>query len=393
MIANGRVKTVKLCSERVSAGRQSLMKVLALSSYPAEAASTRYRVSQFVKPLSQQGIELTLRPFLDPLLQASLYKRAEWPRTALGLMRAALRRVGTVMQAQKADVVFVQREAMIFGPPIVEWLATRALKRPMVLDLDDATYVSYTSPTYGKLGKMLKWEGKTDQLIESAAVVICGNRAIADYVESKGAIARIIPTVVDTDVFRPALRTEKSVPVLGWIGTHSTFPYLETIFPVLRELAGRHRFKVKIVGAGVKEVTIPGVDVENLEWKLDRELEDFQSLDIGLYPIDSGQYAGNWASGKSGFKAIQYMALGIPYVATPVGAINDIGEHGITHFNATTQGEWYEALQQLLSDSMLREKMGAAGRQYSSKHYSLPDQARKLAEALREATTARVESN
>lgn len=369
------------------------MKALALCSYPIEAASTRYRVTQFVKPLSERGISLTVRPFLDSELQASLYNRGSWPRNALGLMRAALRRVGAIGQAQQADVLFVQREAMIFGPPVFEWLAARILKRPMVLDLDDATYVSYTSPTYGKLGKALKWAGKTDDLINWATLVTCGNRAIADYVESKGAISRIIPTVVDTEVFRPARRIQQSVPVLGWIGTHSTFPYLETIFPVLQELARTNSFKVKIVGAGVKEVKIPGVEVESLEWRLERELEDFQSIDIGLYPIDSEIYAENWALGKSGFKAIQYMALGIPYVASPVGAIRNLGETGITHLHATTKEEWHEALQRLLSNSRLREEMGAAGRHHCVENYSLSEQAKKLAEALREAATARVETN
>jgi glycosyltransferase involved in cell wall biosynthesis len=369
------------------------MKVLALSSYPVEAASTRYRVTQYVEPLKEFDIELRVRPFVGSSLQASLYKRSQWPRTAFGLIGAALRRVGTVAEAKQADVIFVQREAMIFGPPVVEWLSAKALKRPMVLDLDDATYVSYTSPTYGKLGKTLKWEGKTDQLIDLAAVVICGNRAIAEYVQNKGAIAHIIPTIVDTDLFRPAHRPTNSVPVLGWIGTHSTFPYLQTVFPVLEDLAKRHRFKVKIVGAGVEIVKIPGVEIENLEWRLDREIEDFQSLDVGLYPIDSTRYAGNWASGKSGFKAIQYMALGIPYVATPVGAINDIGAHGTTHFNATTQEEWSRALEQLLSSAGLREKMGAAGRQHSLEHYSLPAQAKKLAKALQQAAAMRRETN
>jgi glycosyltransferase involved in cell wall biosynthesis len=362
------------------------MKVLALCSYPVEAASTRYRVTQFIKPLSERGINLTVSPFLDSELQASLYNREAWPRTAFGLMRSAMRRVGEIGGAHQADVLFVQREAMIFGPPVIEWLAARVLKRPMVLDLDDATYVSYTSPTYGKVGRALKWAGKTDDLISWATLVTCGNRAIADYVESKGTISRIIPTVVDTELFRPTSRIRQSVPVLGWIGTHSTFPYLETIFPVLQDLARTHRFKVKIVGAGVKEVKIPGVEVDSLEWRLERELEDFHSIDIGLYPIDSAMYAENWASGKSGFKAIQYMAIGIPYVAAPIGAAADIGEAGVTHFHATTSHKWFKALELLLSDSELRQTMGAAGRRHVVEHYSLSDQADKLAHALREAS-------
>src|SRR5438128_2343432 len=162
------------------------MKVLALASYPIEAASTRYRVAQFIEPLAEQGITLTVHPFLDSQLLASLYRRSEWPRTALGLMRATLRRVGEVWSAHQADVLFVQREAMMFGPPLVEWLAMRVGRCPMILDLDDATYVSYVSPTYGKLGSALKWFSKTDDLIHWARIVTCGNRAIAEYVSAQG---------------------------------------------------------------------------------------------------------------------------------------------------------------------------------------------------------------
>src|SRR5207247_6846718 len=129
------------------------------------------------------------------------------------------------------------------------------------------------------------------------------------------------------------------------------FPYLESIFPALQELAKSHRFRLKVVGAGRDKITVPGVEIENLPWKLDREVEDFQSIDIGLYPIDAGLYSGKWASGKSGFKAIQYMAVGIPYVATPVGSLVEIGEVGTTHLCALTNEDWHDALQSLISDS------------------------------------------
>src|SRR5437016_899279 len=387
------------------------MKVLALASYPKEAAATRYRLEQFVAPLAERGICLTIRPFIDSDLFEQLYRRKSWPRTAIGLMKSALLRSSDVLVARQAEVVLIQREAMIFGPPVIEWLTTRLLKRPMVLDLDDATYVSYTSPTYGDFGKSLKWFSKTDDLIRWATIVICGNRSIAEYVTSKGARARIIPTVVDTEVFRPACppanaggpdndrpvdaggidkpshRTNSRV-VLGWIGTHSTLPYLESIFPVLSELARNHDFRLKIVGAGKDEIRIPGVEVENLRWSLEREVQDFQSIDIGLYPIDASLYSGKWAAGKSGFKAIQYMAVGIPYVATPIGASEELGEAGVTHFFASSPEEWRNALAELIVNANKRKQMGAAGRWHVTKHFALPAQADKLAAVLREAATS-----
>ncbi len=362
------------------------MKVLALASYPVEAAATRYRLHQFVEPLADRGISLTIKPFLDSKRFNSLYQRRDLARTALGLMKAGALRLRDVYSARQADVVLVQREAMIFGPPVIEWLATRVARCPMVLDLDDATYVSYTSPTYGKFGRALKWFSKTDDLIRWARVVTCGNRAIAEYAQSKGAQTRIIPTVVDTNVFVPFPRTSNGPIVLGWIGTHSTFPYLREIFPVLQELARTHRFRIKIVGAGTSEVNIPGVEVENLAWQLEREVEDFQSFDVGLYPIDPSLYAEQWAAGKSGFKAIQYMAVGIPFVAAPVGAMADIGEAGITHLQASTKDEWFKAVAGLISNQRLRQTMGESGRRHVVKHYSLSDQADKLASALFEAT-------
>jgi len=361
------------------------MNVLALASYPIEAAATRFRLQQFVGPLAERGITMTIHPFLNSQLFAQLYRHESFPRTAVGLVKSALLRLTDVLAARNAEVVMIQREAMMFGPPLIEWLTTRGLKRPMVLDLDDATYVSYTSPTYGGIGKALKWFSKTDDLIRWASIVTCGNRSIAEYVASKGARARLIPTVVDTDIFKPAPGRAASGPVvLGWIGTHSTFPYLESIFPVLRDLAGKYEFRLKIVGAGKTGVDVPGVKVENLTWELDREVEDFQSIDVGLYPIDASLYEG-WAAGKSGFKAIQYMAVGVPYVATPVGASAEIGEEGRTHFSASTNDEWRQALETLLLDAERRIEMGAAGRRHCVEHYGIDIQADKLVDALREA--------
>jgi glycosyltransferase involved in cell wall biosynthesis len=362
------------------------MRVVALASYPIEAASTRYRVAQFIQPLAEQGITLTVHPFLDSRLLASLYKRAEWPRSALGLMRAALRRTGAVWRAHQADVLFVQREAMMFGPPLVEWLAMRVGRCPMVLDLDDATYVSYLSPTYGRWGSALKWFGKTNDLIRWAKIVTCGNRAIAEYVTAQGKQATIIPTVVDTERFRPRVEliadpNAEPVPVIGWVGTHSTYQYLASIFPALQRLAEEHSFRLKVIGSGREEIAIPGVEVENLAWNLEREIADFQSFDIGLYPI----LEDDWSVGKSGFKSVQYMAVGVPFVTTPVGACAEIGTPNVTHLFATNEDEWVAALAQLLSNERLRRRMGTAGRQHAVEHYTVAAQAAKLADVFRAA--------
>jgi glycosyltransferase involved in cell wall biosynthesis len=356
-----------------------MLRVLALASYPVEAAATRYRLVQFITPLMERGISLDVRPFLDQDLFAALYRRGGVDRKVAGIFRGAARRLGDVAAARVIDVLLVQREAMILGPPLFEWLMMRLGNCPMVLDLDDATYVSYRSPTYGRLGSVLKWPGKTDHLIRWATVVTCGNRTIAEYVGAKGAHAVVIPTVADTERFQPTPRPDgDDTPVVGWVGTHSTFPYLESIFPALQRVSKTHRFRLKIVGAGREQIRVPGVNVEALEWNMEREVQDFQSFDIGLYPI----VADRWSAGKSGFKSIQYMAVGIPYVATPVGACSEIGEPGVTHLCATSTDEWCAALARLLSDEETRRRMGEAGRRYALQHFTVPAQAEKLANAL-----------
>jgi glycosyltransferase involved in cell wall biosynthesis len=362
------------------------MRVLALCSYPAAAAATRFRVEQFVGPLAERGIRLNVSPFLDGGGFDRLYARGGVPLAAASVV-PFIRRLGGVFTARRYDALFVQREAMFFGPELFERLYAAAGGLPIVLDLDDATYVPYTSPSFGRLARALKFFGKTDRLIDRAAVVTCGNRFIAEYVERRGGRAVVIPTVADTDIFKP-IDPSNPVPVIGWIGTHSTYPSLEQIFPVLQTLAREHRFHLRIVGSGLESGSIEGVDAEWLPWSLEREVADFQQLDIGLYPIVTSPSANDeWLRGKSGFKAVQYMAVGVPFVMSPVGVCSEMGEAGRTHLNAETAEDWYNSLSLLLEDSDLRQRMGAAGREYALEYYTVGEQADKLAGVFESLTT------
>lgn len=342
-------------------------------------------MAQFVEPLKKHGIELEISPFLDAKQFGEFYKGSGILTKASGTLGPVLKRIGQLGTVGKYDLIFVQREAMFFGPALFEWLYKSTSGAPVVLDLDDATYIRYVSPRYGKTGSLLKFFGKTDNLIKRSAAVMCGNRFIAEYVESKVAKAAVIPTVVDTDKFQPVEKINDT-PVLGWIGTHSTFPFLQTLFPVLEELAEIHRFVLKIVGAGKKNIKVKGVEVRNLDWELNREIEDFQTLDIGLYPMTVTDSANRqWLQGKSGFKAIQYMAVGVPFVMSPVGVGGEIGMPGETHFNAEADEDWYNSLNKLLSDADLRTQMGRNAREHSIENYTVAEQAGKMAAVFDEA--------
>lgn len=360
------------------------MKILGLCSHPIESAATRYRLSQYVGPLLEKGIDLTVEPFLSSKQFTELYKPGNHLKKALGMLRPLIDRTVRLISVGKYDLLFVQRESMLFGPPIFERLFRKIGRIPMVLDLDDATYLSYVSPTFGRVGSFLKYFKKTDHLIDMSAAVVCGNPFVAEYVRSRGTQAFEIPTVVDTDLFEPA-RSTNDVPVLGWIGTHSTFGFLSSLFPVFQSLAKEHRFVLKIVGSGRDRVEVKGVVVDNVEWRLEREIDDFRSIDIGLYPIfPNEEVSEEWIKGKSGFKAIQYLAVGIPFVMSPVGVCSSIGIDGTTHFNAVTHDDWLKHLDTLLSNLQLRKEMGAAGRLHSLSQYTLTTQADKLSNVFRE---------
>ena len=126
---------------------------------------------------------------------------------------------------------------------------------------------------------------------------------------------------------------------------------------------------------------VPGVEVDCRPWRLGSETDDFCALDVGVYPIVDDE----WSAGKSGFKAVQYMACGVPFVMSPVGVCATMGVAGETHFLATTDDEWLDALRRLLAGAELRRRMGQAGRAYAEAHFSMEAQAEALASILRAA--------
>ena len=359
------------------------MKVLGLCAAPEISASTRCRMAQYVEPLRRRGIDLDVRPFLSSEQFAKFYENT---RTAprLGVVAGPLiRRFFDALDARNADLIFVQREALFFGPAIFEWLARRLGRTPMVLDLDDAVHIPYRSERYGRLGTALKFFGKTDALIRASRTVICGGRPLAEYVERLGAKSVVIPTVVDPTQFAPR-EVENERPVVGWIGTESTAPFLRSIVPAIRNAASRHECLLRVRGAGDVPLGLEGLDADVQPWRLETEIEDFRSIDIGLYPlVETDAVPRAYLEGKSGFKAVQYLTLGIPYIVSPVGVAAEIGVPGVTHLEAENEEEWETALDKLLSAPELRTQMGAAGRKHALQNYDLETWADAMAEVLR----------
>lgn len=364
-----------------------MKRLLVLAPAPSSAASTRFRLEQFFPALRAGGIEPTLRPFLDEQGFSVLYRQGARADKAQAALRALAGRMGDLLRARDFDAVLIHREAALVGPPVIEWLLSRPLGRPLVFDLDDAVWVPYSSPTYGALlSRLLKAPGKTFFTLRAAAAVLAGNEHLAEEARRHNRNVHVVPTVVDTDVFRPVPRSNPA-PVLGWIGTPSSAQYLRILGPVLGRLAERHRFVVRIVGAppgfalpGVP----PGFPIELWPWQGARELSDFQGLDIGLYPLVEDA----WSLGKSGFKAVQYMACGVPVIASPVGVTSEMVRHGETGLLARSEAEWTEGLERLLGDAGLRARLGDAGRAEAVARWSLAVHAPRVVDILSRVVNA-----
>jgi len=283
--------------------------VVALSTFPLAEAATRVRLGQFLPLLAAQRVRVMLLPFLDERAYRDLYHRKAAAKTALRLLASLIRRLVQLPRILRADLVMIQREAMLFGPRWIEWLVARVARIPVVLDLDDATWIPVPGPVHGRFANWLKSPSKTDRLIRWARVVVCGNETVAEHVRDCGTQAVLIPTIVDTKHFVPRAEEDEDVrklPVVGWIGTERTWKFVEPLLPILEQVAQLTPFRLRIVGSGRISVTVRGVDVELLPWSLDREVLDFQTLDVGRYPMSDDR----WTAGKSGLKLIQYFAAG-----------------------------------------------------------------------------------
>lgn len=352
------------------------MKIALLTKYGDLAASTRQRFDQYGPYLEAEGFELLPRPLLDDAYLERLYAGAK--RDRVHVAARYLDRLLWLLSRPDADLIWLHCELFPFLPGLVECLA-RWPGKPVVFDYDDAIFHNYDQHANGLVRHVLG--RKLHSTINGADLVTCGNVYLADYARPLCPRTKIVPTVVDTEVYHPSSAPYKpGAPVrVGWIGTPSTWSaYMVSLIPTLMPILAEVSATLSVMGAGRSASPLLGLDLQ--DWSEAGEVHFLQELDIGIMPLTNTP----WARGKCGYKLIQYMACGLPVVASPVGVNAEIVEHGVNGFLASTEGEWHEALHILLHDPDLRRQMGAAGRRKIVKDFSLQVWGPRVAELLLE---------
>lgn len=353
------------------------MRLLALMpSLYDTSPGQRYRLEQWEPFLKERGVEITYEPFESEQLHSVVYKPGQLGRKLALVSQAIGRRSALLSKIKNYDVVYIFREAALLGPPVFERLIHQR-GVPIVFDFDDAIFVSYKSPSNGYLS-YLKFAGKARTICRLATHVMVGNPYLAEYARQVNDNVTIVPTTIDTDKYRPLATKEQSGPVvIGWTGSHSTVQHLDTLRGALKKLAQRESFRLRVIGT--PSYKIEGVEVEAMKWRSETELEDLRVIDIGMMPLPDDK----WSKGKCGLKALQFMALGIPTICSPVGVNTEIIHDDKNGLIAGSEDEWVEKLERLLKSRELRERLGQAGRQTVEEKYSAVAQAPRVYEILK----------
>jgi len=340
--------------------------ILFVVPYPAgQAPSQRFRFEQYFDLLTQKGYRFTIAPFLDDETWRILYKPGMAAKKAFGILAGFWRRFVLLFRLSKYDYIFLHREASPIGPPWFEWIAAKVLGKKIVYDFDDAIWIPNTSEN-NKIVAGVKWHHKVDSICKWAYKVSCGNSYLQAYAKKFNQNAIVNPTTIDTVNLHNRVKDQHTDKVvIGWTGTHSTMKYLEMVVPVLQKLEERYPFEFIVISNKKPDFKLRSLKF--LPWKKETEIDDLLRFNIGLMPLEDDL----WAKGKCAFKALQYMALGIPAVVSPVGMNTEVVTDGVNGYICNTSDEWYASLEKIMQDPNLRIELGKAARQTIESRYAV----------------------
>lgn len=354
-----------------NADTQQAKRMLVLCPFPqAVAAGQRLKYEQYFNDWRNQGWEIDVSSYMDDKMWSVVYKKGHKLSKITGVIRGHFRRLRDLLRLNKYDAVYTFMWVTPFGTSIMERLV-RTFSKRIIYDVEDNVLVEQNLPKEhnpNPIMRFLKGTGKTRYLISEADHVITSSPFLNDFCLdiNKASSCTYISSSVDTDRFLPATpySNDKEV-VIGWTGTFSSKVFLDLIETVFKQLSERVNFKLKVIGNF--EYELEGVNLEVIQWSAENEVADLQTFDIGVYPLPID----DWVLGKSGLKAIQYMAFGLPTVATNVGTTPMLIEHDVNGILVKTDEEWIDALEALVKDANLRKRLGQEARKSAVENYSL----------------------
>ncbi len=344
------------------------MKILFLPRYDQMGASSRMRLLQYLPSFAAAGIEPSVSPLLGD--EMVLWKYCHGSYRLPNLLSSYVRRIRALLGAHRFDLVWIEKEALPWFPA---WLEKALLHRvPYMLDFDDAIFHNYDLHRSAWVRRI--YGRRIDQLMRGARLVVAGNRYLAQRALDAGAQqVAVVPTVVDLLRYTPKPTCAHiAKPRIVWIGSPSTVKYLQDLTEALTILSGPQPFTLRIIGGGA--LSMPGVDIESLPWSEETEATLVAECDIGIMPLRDTP----WEQGKCAYKLIQYMACGLPTVASPIGANREVVRENATGYFADTPAAWVDKLEWLLKDAALRERLGRAGRARVESTYCLQHTAPEL---------------
>ncbi|NNC84343.1 MAG: glycosyltransferase family 4 protein [Flavobacteriales bacterium] len=354
------------------------MRILIVSTYPLDKGpSQRFRIGQYLSAIKKAGHSVEYHAFFDEEAYQVLYRSGKFWTKVKHLIRGFSKRLLLTTRLYRYDCLWIQREASIIGPPTLAFIARFLFRKRLVFDFDDAIWLPNYTEANARFHR-LKSYWKVRYLIKWSHQVIAGNEFLADFARQYNSQVTVIPTVVDTETYYLPNGSKglTEIPTVGWTGSISTVPHLASILPILNEVPAEIPFRMLVISNSDPAFT--DFDYEFRQWDKEREIQDLNEMDIGIMPLPDNE----WTRGKCGFKAIQYMSLGIPTIASPVGMNQQLIDHGRNGILSSTPEEWKASLMLLLTDTERRQALGKSGRSTIESHYSVSSQCSKLIEAL-----------
>ncbi len=344
------------------------MKILFVCPYPLdEAPSQRFRFEQYFNSLNEKGVKYDIKPFINSQTWKILYKKGHLFKKVIGILSGFRGRFALMFASYKYNYIFIHREASPIGPPFFEWFVSKVWRKKIIYDFDDAIWLPNTSSS-NRIVSGIKHHSKVRKICGWAHRVSVGNSYLKDYARSFNDHVVINPTTIDTEnLHNPSLASKPKNEefTIGWTGTHSTLRYLKTLLPVLDQLNKEVKFRFLIISN--QDPKLKRKYIQYIPWNKDTEIADLSQMDVGVMPLEDDQ----WARGKCGFKALQYMALEIPALVSPVGVNKEIVDHGENGFICHTPEDWHDNIRVLMANRDAIKRFGKAGREKVIHHYSV----------------------